>query len=531
MQVKAAEHFYPQWQTWLNGYGQKQFAMALDARRTSHPIQQPVADSSEAMAAFDGITYNKGQALIRMLESYLGEQAFRDGIRNYMAAHAYGNTTTADLWRALESAAGKPVTGVAASFTEQDGVPLIIAETACSGDRQRLALRQDRFVIAPARGEGTVWAPRAWSIPIAVGPLNATRPSQVLLLQGSTEVAAGFCGEPIKVNRGDIGYYRVEYGPNSRAALAKALALMAPEDRLNFLADGWALVQAGRAEPPSYLALIEQIRRDDHRAVWDQVVNALTRLERLARDRSERPALQSYGRAKLRPVFDRLGWDGNDSGDNDEALLRSSLISALGEFGDGDILAEARRRFAGFLQDPQSLPSALRDPVAHLVGIGADRASYDALLALARKTTVTTERLRYYYAAASARDPALARATLALTLTDELPSTIVGGVINTVASSGEQPDLAWDFVQKNFDALAAKQGPQFRDAFIANFMTNFSDDAHAAELARFAPAQATSGGRVMTARALETIAISADLKTRALPAVDAWIKAQNGGRP
>ncbi|MEA2821845.1 MAG: hypothetical protein QOJ86_3849 [Bradyrhizobium sp.] len=96
---------------------------------------------------------------------------------------------------------------------------------------------------------------------------------------------------------------------------------------------------------------------------------------------------------------------------------------------------------------------------------------------------MTTERLRYYYAAASARDPALARETLALTLTDELPSTLVGGVINAVASSGEQPDLAWDFVQKNFDALTAKQGPQFRDAFIPNFMTNFSDEAHAAELA------------------------------------------------
>ena len=103
MQAKAAEHFYPQWQSWLNGYGQKQFAMALDARRTSHPIQQPVADHSEAMAAFDAITYNKGQALIRMLESYLGEQAFRDGIRKYMAAHAYSNTTTADLWQALEA--------------------------------------------------------------------------------------------------------------------------------------------------------------------------------------------------------------------------------------------------------------------------------------------------------------------------------------------------------------------------------------------------------------------------------------------
>src|SRR5882757_93200 len=205
-------------------------------------------------------------------------------------------------------------------------------------------------------------------------------------------------------------------------------------------------------------------------------------------------------------------------------LLRSSLIRVLGEFGDEEIIAEAKRRFAGFLQDPKSLPAALRDAVTHLVGITADRATYDTLLALARKSTVTNERLRYYFAAASARDVSLARATLALALTDEVPGTIVTGLINSVASSGEQPNLAWDFLQKNYDTLLAKQGPQFRDQFIANFMTNFSDDGRAAELVAFAPAQATSGGRVMTARATETIAISADLKVRALPAVDAWIR-------
>lgn len=529
MQEKAASQFYPQWKTWLNGYGQKQYAMAIDARRTSHPIQQPVADQSEAMTAFDGITYNKGQALIRMLENYLGESAFRDGIRRYMAAHAYGNTTTTDLWQALENAAGKQVTGIAASYTEQDGVPLISAETSCSGDDQRMTLRQDRFVIASAGARPL--PPRRWQVPIAVGPLTSTRPAEVLLLDGSAEIGAGSCGEAIKVNLGDIGYYRVEYGPISRGALVKSLALMAPEDRVNFLADSWALVQAGRAAPPSYLALIEAIGVDDHRAVWDQAIGSLTRLDRLALGRTERPALQNFARAKLRPVFDRLGWDGGGSGDDDNTLLRSSLITALGEFGDGDVVAEAKRRFAGFVQDPSSLPNALRDAVTHLVGISADRASYDTLLALARKTTATNERLRYYYAAASARDPALARATLALTLTDELPNAIVGGVINAVASSGEQPDLAWDFVKANYDALAAKLGPSFRDLFVANFMTNFSDDAHAAELAHFAPAQATSGGRVMTARALETIAISANLKARALPAIEAWIREHDNRRP
>jgi aminopeptidase N len=535
MQEKAAEHFYPQWKTWLNGYGQKQFAMALDARRTSHPIQQKVNDESEAMTAFDGITYNKGQAFIRMLENYLGENAFRDGLRRYMAAHALGNATTADLWQALEAATGKPVASIAASFTEQDGVPLVIAETRCEGRKQQLHLSQERFAIVPLRpasaGNGEAGLPpRSWQLPVRLG-LVGGRDAETILLNGTADIAAGHCGEPIKVNLGDIGYYRVDYGPNDRAALVKSLAAMTPEDRVDVLADSWALVQAGRTEAPSYLALIGKIAPNDQRAVWDQVIGALARLDHLARDRSERPGLQAFARATLRPVFDRLGWDGAGAPDDDEALLRASLIRALGDFGDDDIVAEAKRRFERFRQDPNSLPAALRDPVMHVVGISADKPTYEALLSLARKATATNERLRYYFALASARDPMLARETLALTLSDELPNTIIGGIISTAASAGEQPELAWDFVQKHYDALSAKLGPSFGDSFIANLMTNFSDGGHAAELLQFAPAQATSGGKVMTARAVETIAIAADLKSRALPAVEAWIKEQASARP
>ena len=447
MQEKAAERLYPQWKTWLNGYGQKQFGMALDARRTSHPIQQTVADESVAMTAFDAITYNKGQAFIRMLENYLGADAFRDGIRRYMAAHAYGSATTADLWQALEAATGKPVASIAASFTEQEGVPLVIAETVCDGNAQKLTLRQDRFAIVPASANATL-PPRHWQVPVELGAPGAAQPSKVLLLDGSAEIPAGACGEAVKVNFGDIGYYRVEYGPNARAALVKSLAKLSPEDRVNFLADNWTLMLSSRTEASSWLTLVEVLSPVDHRAVWDQVISAFAQLDHLSRDRAERPALDAYMRTRLRPVFDRLGWDGSGSGDDDDTLLRASLIRTLGEFGDADVVAEAKRRFAGFLKDPASLPPALLDPVSHVIGISADRESYDALLSLARKSTATNERVRYYNAAASARDPSLAQETLAITLGKELPGTMVNGVINQVAMSGFQPQLAWDFVQK-----------------------------------------------------------------------------------
>jgi aminopeptidase N len=519
MQEKAAERFYPQWKTWLNGYGQKQFGMALDARRTSHPIQLTVPDHSVAMTAFDPITYNKGQAFIRMLEQYLGPDAFRDGIRRHMTAHKFSNATTADLWLALEAATGKKVAPIAASFTEQEGVPLVIAETTCDGAAQKLSLRQDRFAVVPAVANATM-PPKRWQVPVEIGAPGAGQPSNILLLDGSAEVPAGACGDAVKVNFGDIGYYRVQYGPNARAALVKALAKLSPEDRLNVLTDSWTLALARYTEAPSWLALVDALDAKDQRAVWDQVINAFIQLDRISRDRAERPALEAYMRAKLRPVFDRVGWDGSGSGDDDETLLRASLIRALGEFGDAEVIAEAKRRFAGFLNDPKSLSPALLDTVTHIVGITAGRDDYDALIALARRTTITSERVRYYNAAAGARDADLARRTLAMTLTKELPGTMVNGLISEVAQSGWQVQLAWDFIRQNLDALTARQGPDFRDEFIPNFMINFQDEAHAAELAQFAPAQATTGGRVMTARALEAIALAVDVKTHALPQID-----------
>jgi aminopeptidase N len=532
MQEKAAEHFHPQWRSWLNGYGQKQVAMALDARRTSHPIQQKVADESEAMLAFDGITYSKGQAFIRMLEAYLGERPFRDGIRAYMAAHAFSSTTTADLWQALEQATGKPVAAIASPFTEQAGVPLVVAETDCKDDVQQLALRLERFAIIPERSFGASDQKSlpgvAWKLPLAFGSVGADASPKALLLDGTTNVGAGPCGAPLKVNSGDIGYYRVSYGPRNGAALAAALERMTPQDRLNMLADGWAMVAGRRAEIGSYLALVERLSPHDQRAVWDQVISSFAALDHLARGEAEREAQRAYARARLRPVFDRLGWDaaGHDAaaGDDDDTLLRARLIRVLGDLGDTEMLGEARARFARFLDQPQTLAPELRDSVIHVVGLRADTAAYEQLLRLARASTVTSERVRYYLAAASAQDAALAKRTLALTLASEIPVTIVGPVINTVAYTGEQPELAWQFVRDNFGALLARLGPGFRDQMVPNLMTNFNDEDHALQLAHFEPSQSTAGGRIATARALETIAIAADFKARTLPAFADWIR-------
>jgi aminopeptidase N len=429
------------------------------------------------------------------------------------------------MWNALEAASGAAVAKVAAAFTSQAGVPLIVAEGRCVDGEQRLALRQDRFTIRNPGAE-----PQHWNVPIVYGPIPATHSPRTVVLEEPFELAAGRCGEAVKLNLGDVGYYRVRYDAATQALLARSLGAMAPVDRVNLLADAWALVESGQGAPASYFTLIEQLGGESNRAVWDQVMRTLSRIDHLEQERPQRAAFQAYARMRLRTLFDRLGWKPADGETADLALLRPRLVRVLGDLGDAAIVAEAKRRFAAFLADASSLPADLRDPVLHLVGRDADRATYDMLIGLARKTTQTGERMRYFSAAASARDPALAKETLALSLTEELPNSMVGTLISWVASQGEHRALALDFVLANYAALVAKQSPSFRNNFVANLMTNFADRKRAAELDEFAPAHESSGGRIMAARARERILTDADFVEQELPAIDDWIARHQSGR-
>jgi aminopeptidase N len=286
------------------------------------------------------------------------------------------------------------------------------------------------------------------------------------------------------------------------------------------------LVEGGRGTPASFLDLVDHLGNDDSRAVWEQVIRTFARIDHLQIGQPGRASFRTYAREKLQPIFQRVGWEPSAGEPGDRALFRARLVRGLGDFGDEAVVAEAKRRFAAFLKDPASLPASLHDPVAHIVGRTADRATYDNLLALGRKATSTDERVRYYSAAASALDPELAKETLAISLTDELTPSLISTLITWVATQGEHRDLALEFVRTNFAAVTAKQSPQFRNTFVANLMANFTDRTRATELANFAPAHETSGGRIAAARAQEKILADADFAEQQLPAINEWVGRQ-----
>src|SRR5262249_37721579 len=132
------------------------------------------------------------------------------------------------------------------------------------------------------------------------------------------------------------------------------------------------------------------------------------------------------------------------------------------------------------------------------------------------------DRVRYYSAAAAALDPALARETLALALSEEALPVPAGELIEWVAE--DHRELAWTFVRANFEALASQEGQLFRDTFVANLMSQFADRARADELAAFAPAQETPVARIVAERARQSILADAALAEREFPVVAEWVR-------
>jgi aminopeptidase N len=524
MGTKVTDHFNPDWKVWLRAAGSKEWAMRLDARATTHPIQMPVPRDTQAIDGFDEITYSKGQAVLRMLESWLGAEPFRDGIRGYLQKHAYGSTTTADLWTALEKSSGQPVREFAAGWTEQPGFPVVTVSALGKNTSAAIQLEQERFTIHQKNA-----TPLRWQIPVVHGPAGSPNHAIVTLLK--ERVQPGPSVEPevaIKANLGDVGYYRVAYDATLARRLRKALPYLAEADRLNALNDAWAMVQAGRAPAGDYLELATALSDDRSPTIIAQIADVIDAIDTLQRGSAQRAGYRAWAINFLQPHFERLGWDAKAGESPLDAELRAGLLGTLGAFGHSEIIREARARFATYLATPESLSGDLRGPVFRIVGREADATAWTQLHERARKEDSFEQKRALYTALARVRDPSLAEKALALALSDELIPHEAARLVARVAHEGEQPELAWNFARSNLDVLLAKLPTLAANSYIPGLFEAFDNAARADELEAFARKNLPPAVATAVAKAADNIRFQAEFKARALPQIDAWWQARVG---
>ncbi len=519
LETKTTDALNPSWQVWMRANNDKETAMKLDAQSSTHPILQHIENEAQAANGFDDISYLKGQSYLRMLENYLGEIPFRDGIRLYIKRHTYSNTTTADLWAAMEEVSGKPVTAVAADWTERPGFPLVTATREMRDGSPMLVLRQDRFMSSP---QTTHEDP--WKIPLTYARLDQIDDPTMVLMEEHELILAWPDGSgPLKLNVGNIGFYRVQYDDELAAALASHITRLPQADQLNLISDSWALAKAERIPATQTLDLLAGLGGSKYPTVLERVLKTLRSIDGYQEGQTGRAAYQQWALTILHPLMERFGWDEIPGESPLDAGIRADVIELLGICGDPEILRIAREKFQVYRQDPSTLSGNLIGPVLDIVGRYADRTTYDQLHDIAREAIDTRTKRNAYGAMQSALDPELIKSTMALTLGETMPASESNRNLYRISGSSEQPGLAIRFAVEHFDQLIARIGNFETYGYLPDIATFSTDPAEADLLMEITAEKLPSDALPIAARAAENIRQKALFKKRVLPLIDAWI--------
>src|SRR5712691_1051451 len=499
---------------WLN----EGFAtwMANKPLAAAHPDWTIATDE-----AFDAFAYQKGAAVLRMIEGYVGADTFRKGVNDYLQAHAYANATSEDFWKAISATSGKPIERILPTFVNQPGVPLLEVSIACADGQTSVTLEQQRFLIDAAQGESG-----RWQIPVCVKfPGRPSPACEVLTDVSRTLSIGGACAPWVFANAGARGYYRTAYS----SALLRALAphvetdLTAPE-RLSLLDDEWALVRAGRHSIADYLILASGYGGEHTSGVLEEVAHRLGFVHDYLTTDATVGRFEMFTRRLLRPLFDEVGFAVAASDTDDRRSLRAAGIAALGTIGrDPDVVARARSAVDRSLSRRAPLDPTLADAVIKIAAAHGDAPLFDALAAAAERASVPEDHYRYLYALSDFREPPLIDRGLQLAVSPQLRSQDTAVYLSRFFANPDARSRAWAFLTAHWAALEPKIAIAGGDTNLIRSMSSFCDAASREQITSFFAAHRLPGAARTLQQTVEQINNCIGLRERQTPAVEAWL--------
>jgi aminopeptidase N len=518
MNNKATDHFNPQWKVWLQSLPQTSAVMQRDARDGTHPIIQPIEDVAQAANAFDDITYYKGAAVIRTLESYVGEAAFRAGVRRYMREHKYGNTVTDDLWAAIGKETPVPVAQVAHDLTLQAGVPMLnLLASSCANGSTTVSLSQTHFAI-----DADSTAARVWHLPVKVAVLGQAPASAIVSGEKPTRLVTAGCG-PVILNAGQTSYLRSHYSREGVAAVAARYADLSADDQLGILMDTQSLASNGVQPMADYLNLTKNFPANADPVVASMLASQLSGMDVLYNGLATQSAYRAFARGVLKPLFQRLGWDARPGESDNTTILRNDLVSALNNLGDPEVIAQIRARFEKYLANPAGFSADARHSLLGNVAVQADAAVWERLLQMAKGAQSEMERRQFYDLLGAPQDEALMKRALGLVFSGEVPATLAPEIVNSAAT--RHPEAALDFAIQNWDRLSKMLEVSSAPQFLPRLTGNSADLSTIDKLNAFAAANVPANARQDYVLASARVRYLAKVRATRLPEVDRWLAA------
>ncbi len=529
--VKIVDQWRPEWNSWVEFQQEKQIPLAIDALETTRPIIAKVSNAAQIEELFDPLTYEKGAAVLRMIEQFLGETAFRDGIRRYIAAHQHGNATAAALWAALETASGQPVAAIAHDWFAQPGYP-VVTLSPVKGKARGVSIDQRRFH-AQTSGIPPVHAAQRWTIPLVLSfhdqaglhthRLLLKTPTEMVELPGTGRL------DWLYGNAGEGGFYRCRMeAPLQEALRTSALAQLDPAERIGLLDHLWALSQNGTIPITEFLDSMVACRGDRTRVVVQALAGYLEALLFQLAEVGQQSKVAGLTHELFAPLWAQLGWGPNTGEDDEIKLTRASCLWALGRLaGDRTILQEAAARFDRAVTDPSTIDPTLITPLARLRAATGDAGQFQRFVNLFERAETPEARDRYLVALADFPDPQLARRYLELSLTEKIRAQDAWKPLRYLLAHAAHPPVqaeAWAFMQRHWTALREKTGSVGAMRMIAGLRHVWRADWHD-DVRHFFddPAHRVASAERALAQTLEFIRIGTAFKERQQPALSDWL--------
>ncbi len=449
MEYVAIDALHPEWNVWLD-FATSESIMALrrDAIDGVQAVQVDVHHPDEISTLFDGaIVYAKGARLLRMLQNYIGDEAFQAGLKTYFALHAYGNTEGDDLWHELSLASGKDITEFMNTWISQSGYPVLSASQ--TGDQVKLAQKQ--FFIGNYAPSDKLW-------PI---PLNSTCSEMPELLESRELTVTRTHTTPLRYNVGDTAHFITQYDSALLTRLIDEIKAgnLLPLDRVQLLDEQTLLARGGLLSSAELIPLLDAYKSETTESVWDIIAMTIGELKKFVEgDDASEKQLRALAAELADSEYQRLGWSINEGESDSDTKLRSTILSMMlyGETKPVIDVALAMYHDAPLDKlDPELRPLIISAAVRH----GDDETIFDTLLA-AHKASNSAE-LQQDIAAAltSTKNPERLAQILAL-LKDESvvrPQDAARWFVWTIRNRDGR-ELAWQWLQQNWDWIVKTFG-------------------------------------------------------------------------
>jgi aminopeptidase N/puromycin-sensitive aminopeptidase len=522
MSSKPIEAWKPEWNFNLDDVSQTAGTLNTDSLANTRPIHQAAETPAQITELFDGIAYGKAAAVLRMLESYLGEETFRAGVNAYLQQHQYANATANDFWDAQAKTSKRPVDQIMPTFVKQAGVPIINVKSQCTGGSTTVTLEQRRYYYDREKFE----APNdeLWQVPLCMKSSASEVPKCELLTKKQETFTLPGCSSWVLANAGATGYYRVGYQPDAVRALAKdAESKLSPAERIALQTDVWASVRVGREPVGDYLAFAQGLGSDRNRAVLEDVLGRLNFIGEYLVTDNDRESYQNWLRQYLTPILKDVGWEPKPGESDEQRTLRARVFNALGhDARDPEVLAQARKIADKALDNPASVDRELARSAFRLAALTGDQAFYDKLLAGLKNAKSPEEYYISLFTLPQFGDPKLLQRTLDYAISPEVRSQDALGLISSVMSNPDGERLAWDFVLAHWDAVQ-KAGGVFASAEVVGATDSFCDAHMRDQVVDFFAAHKIEAAERTYRQSIERINNCIDLKSQQEPQLASWL--------